>query len=137
MCGNSLGVQPRLASQRVNEHFLAWAKKGVTGHFRGHTDTPLPPFLDDDERASRLISPLVGANISEVVAMETLTANLQLMMTSFYRPTKEKYKIILEGKAFPSDHVGESFTGPCTYLPMSSNGFYFWEGLLQSRSMRL
>ena len=55
------------------------------------------------------MAPLVGALSDEVAVMQTLTANLHLMMASFYRPTRSKYKIILEGKAFPSDHVGISF----------------------------
>ncbi len=54
------------------------------------------------------MAPLVGALSEEVAVMQTLTANLHLMMASFYRPTRSKYKIILEGKAFPSDHVGIS-----------------------------
>ena len=52
------------------------------------------------------MAPLVGALPKEVALMQTLTANLHLMMASFYRPAEDKYKIILEGKAFPSDHVG-------------------------------
>ena len=55
------------------------------------------------------MAPLVGALSEEVAVMQTLTANLHLMMASFYRPTRTKYKIIIEGKAFPSDHVGISF----------------------------
>ena len=51
------------------------------------------------------MAPLVGAKASEVAVMGTLTANLHLMMASFYKPTRERHKIILEGKAFPSDHV--------------------------------
>ena len=54
------------------------------------------------------MAPLVGALSEEVAVMQTLTANLHLMMASFYQPTRSKYKIILEGKAFPSDHVGIS-----------------------------
>lgn len=54
------------------------------------------------------MAPVVGASQSEVAVMGTLTANLHLLMASFYRPTKEKFKIILEGKAFPSDHVCHS-----------------------------
>jgi kynureninase len=51
------------------------------------------------------MAPIVGALKSEVAVMGTLTANLHLLMASFYRPTRERYKIIIEGKAFPSDHV--------------------------------
>ena len=54
------------------------------------------------------MAPVVGALPGEVAVMDTLTTNLHLLMASFYRPTKEKYKIILEGKAFPSDHVRKS-----------------------------
>lgn len=60
-----------------------------------------------DTRAADLMAPVVGALPSEVAVMDTLTTNLHLLMASFYRPTAEKYKIILEGKAFPSDHVGK------------------------------
>lgn len=65
----------------------------------------MPRFLDVDDAASKLMAPVVGALPSEVAVMDTLTTNLHLLMASFYRPTKEKFKIILEGKAFPSDHV--------------------------------
>lgn len=70
-----------------------------------HDDAILPSFLHGDDAAAKLLAPIVGANVQEVSAMETLTANLHLLMASFYQPTKEKHKIILEGKAFPSDHV--------------------------------
>jgi kynureninase len=59
-----------------------------------------------DDAAAEKMAPLVGALKSEVAVMETLTANLHLLMSSFYQPTKEKHKIIMEGKAFPSDRVG-------------------------------
>lgn len=75
------------------------------GHFVPHEDELIPPFVDVDTAASKLMAPVVGAMQSEVAVMGTLTANLHLLMASFYRPTEEKYKIILEGKAFPSDHV--------------------------------
>ena len=107
-CGNSLGLQPRRTSQRISSHLLAWASKGVLGHFTEHDDSPLPPFLDIDDTAAEFMAPIVGAKKSEVAVMETLTANLHLLMASFYQPTKERYKIVMEGKAFPSDHVGTS-----------------------------
>ncbi|KAL8813554.1 MAG: hypothetical protein Q9223_004110 [Gallowayella weberi] len=104
LCGNSLGLQPRRTGDRVSTHLRAWATKGVLGHFQAHEDSNVPPFVNIDEVAAERMAPIVGASASEVAVMETLSANLHLMMASFYRPTKEKYKIILEGKAFPSDH---------------------------------
>ncbi|CAD6566418.1 MAG: Kynureninase (L-kynurenine hydrolase) [Alectoria sarmentosa] len=103
-CGNSLGLQPRRTAQRIASHLSAWATKGVLGHFTEHEVSNLPPFLHVDDAAAKLMAPLVGAETNEVAIMETLTANLHLLMSSFYTPTKEKYKIIIEGKAFPSDH---------------------------------
>ncbi|KAJ5542317.1 hypothetical protein N7535_004737 [Penicillium sp. DV-2018c] len=104
LCGNSLGVQPRNTQRYIEQYLRTWATKGVTGHFLPHDDQLLPPFLHVDTAASKLMAPVVGALQSEVAVMGTLTANLHLLLASFYRPTKEKYKIILEGKAFPSDH---------------------------------
>ena len=75
------------------------------GHFTKMQDSTLPQWVDVDDDAANLMAPVVGALPSEVAVMETLTANLHLMMVSFYRPNTERYKIIIEGKAFPSDHV--------------------------------
>ena len=104
LCGNSLGLQPHRTSDRIASHLKAWATKGVFGHFMEHEDSPVAPFLSLDDQAAKLMAPLVGARPDEVAIMETLTANLHLMMASFYRPTPRRHKIILEGKAFPSDH---------------------------------
>lgn len=103
-CGNSLGLQPRRTAERISSHLSAWASKGVMGHFVEHEDSVLPAFVNIDDVVAEKMAPLVGAFKSEVAVMETLTANLHLLMASFYRPTKERYKIILESKAFPSDH---------------------------------
>ena len=105
LCGNSLGLQPRRTKDRISAFLTAWSTKGVTGHFKNHSDSPLPPFVDVDDYAAKLMAPIVGAREDEVAVMGTLTSNLHLLMASFYRPTKKKYKIILEGKSFPSDHV--------------------------------
>ncbi|KAJ5368539.1 uncharacterized protein N7496_008299 [Penicillium cataractarum] len=104
LCGNSLGVQPRSTRRYIEQYLRTWATKGVTGHFVPHDDELLPPFVDVDTAASKLMAPIVGASQKEVAVMGTLTANLHFLMASFYQPTSEKYKIILEGKAFPSDH---------------------------------
>lgn len=59
-----------------------------------------------DDEAAKKMAPIVGASAAEVAVMETLTANLHLLMSAFYRPDpKGRHKIILESKAFPSDHV--------------------------------
>ncbi|KAL9106174.1 MAG: hypothetical protein Q9227_008766 [Pyrenula ochraceoflavens] len=104
LCGNSLGLQPGRTRERVDSFLSAWATKNVLGHFTGHEDSTLPPWLHVDDEAARLMAPIVGALPQEIAVMGTLTANLHLLMASFYKPTKERYKIILEGKAFPSDH---------------------------------
>jgi kynureninase len=106
LCGNSLGLQPRRTKDHVTSFLAAWSSKAVTGHFRNHSDSNLPPFVDVEDHVAELMAPIVGARQDEVAVMGTLTSNLHLLMASFYRPTKERYKIILEGKSFPSDHVG-------------------------------
>ncbi|KAJ4382410.1 Kynureninase (L-kynurenine hydrolase) [Didymella sp. IMI 355093] len=102
-CGNSLGLQPRRTRDYVNRYLDTWASKGVFGHFTNY-DGGLPPWLHLDDATKAQSAKIVGALPSEVVVMETLTANLHLLMSSFYRPTADRWKIIIEGKAFPSDH---------------------------------
>ncbi|KAH6684143.1 pyridoxal phosphate-dependent transferase [Halenospora varia] len=105
LCGNSLGAQPRVVSERLQQHLTTWSTQGVFGHFKPLSDSPLPTWLDADTKASESIAPIVGAQPSEVAIMETLTANLHLLMCSFYKPDiNGRHKIILESKAFPSDH---------------------------------
>jgi kynureninase len=106
-CGNSLGLQPTRTKEYVNRYLDTWASKGVFGHFTDY-EGGLPPWLNIDEAVKEQTSKIVGAQPSEVVIMETLTANLHLLMSSFYRPTKDRWKIIIEGKAFPSDHVSHA-----------------------------
>lgn len=105
LCGNSLGIQPKRTRELISKFLTTWGSQGVHGHFKKIKDSPLAPWLDVDEDAAKKLAPLVGALPSEVAVMQTLTANLHIMMCSFYKPTKERYKIIMESKAFPSDHV--------------------------------
>ena len=114
LCGNSLGLQPKQTAKLISDYLTSWSTKAVTGHFIGHVDAPhIPPYLHVDDFAAELMAPIVGAKKEEVACMGTLTANLHLMMSSFYKPEPKgsdgqlqgRYKIILEGKAFPSDHV--------------------------------
>ncbi|CAO2647792.1 Nn.00g087140.m01.CDS01 [Neocucurbitaria sp. VM-36] len=103
LCGNSLGLQPRRTKEYINRYLDTWASKGVFGHFTEY-EGGLPPWLHIDDAIKEQTAKVVGALPSEVVVMETLTANLHLLMSSFYRPTRDRWKIIIEGKAFPSDH---------------------------------
>lgn len=98
-CGNSLGLQPKLAAKYVQQELQQWASLGVKGHFSG--DYPWMPY---HEFLSPGFADLVGAKVSEVVSMNSLTANLHFMMVSFYRPNKTRHKILIEEHAFPSDH---------------------------------
>ncbi|OAP59922.1 kynureninase [Fonsecaea erecta] len=107
LCGNSLGLQPVRTAHLVNSFLTQWRTKGVLGHFVEQPDSPLQPFLHIDDHAAKLMAPIVGAVESEVAVMGSLTANLHLLMSSFYRPSRKgegRWKILLEGKAFPSDH---------------------------------
>lgn len=98
LCGNSLGLQPKLTQEYIQQELNDWAKHGV----EGHTDAE-NPWLPYHEFLTETMASIVGAKPSEVVMMNTLTTNLHLMMVSFYQPTTSKYKIIVESDAFPSD----------------------------------
>lgn len=96
--GNSLGLQPKTTAQYVQQELDDWAKLGVEGHFQAKH-----PWMPYHEIFPKQLSQIIGCQENEVVVMNQLTVNLHLLMVSFYRPTKERYKIICEAKAFPSD----------------------------------
>ncbi|HZX77855.1 kynureninase [Lysobacter sp.] len=96
--GNSLGLQPRGARAHVEEVLDKWAHEAVEGHFTGQAQ-----WMPYHELVREPLARLVGAKPLEVVAMNTLTVNLHLMMVSFYRPTRERPAILIEAGAFPSD----------------------------------
>ncbi len=97
-CGNSLGLQPKSVGYLMEKELADWAAHGVEGHFRAAL-----PWFSYHHFFSERLAKLVGAHKDEVVAMNTLTVNLHLLMMSFYRPTNGRYKIIMEAGAFPSD----------------------------------
>ena len=97
-CGNSLGLQPRAVRAALAAELDDWAELGVEGHFKGHL-----PWMDYHEYVRDHLAEVVGAEPSEVVAMNTLGANLHLLMVSFYRPTPERPAILMEAGAFPTD----------------------------------
>jgi kynureninase len=102
-CGNSLGLMPKAAFDNVNSVLRNWQHYGVEGHFL--CDSPWLPF---HETVRAGLADITGAKPEEVVAMNTLTANLHLLMVSFFRPSKTRTRILIEGKAFPSDRYAVS-----------------------------
>jgi kynureninase len=110
LCGHSLGLMPRAVRGAVAAELERWGKLGVDGHA---TDAPRARqraaakhhdgWLAYHERFAAPLAALVGAQRGEVVAMNTLTVNLHLLLASFFQPTKQRYKILIERDAFSSD----------------------------------
>lgn len=98
LCGNSLGLMPKATRDAVNQELDDWSRLGVEGHH--HAKHPWLPY---HQELRDMLARLVGAREHEVVAMNSLTVNLHLMMTSFYRPRGSKTRIVIEDAAFPSD----------------------------------
>ncbi|KAG8936574.1 Kynureninase (L-kynurenine hydrolase) [Tulasnella sp. 418] len=98
--GNSLGPLAKRSKELLEEELAVWASTGVNGHFAHPHDRN---WMTIAHKATRIMASIVGAEETEVACMGTLTANLHLMMTSFYKPTQNKYKILCEYHAFPSD----------------------------------
>ena len=96
--GNSLGLQPKIVSKYIQSELDDWANLGVEGHFLAKN-----PWLTYHKILTNQSAELVGAKKNEVVVMNALTTNIHLLLMSFYRPTKRKYKILCEANAFPSD----------------------------------
>ena len=98
LCGNSLGLQPKSVERFLREELEDWQRLAVKAHFTGRR-----PWMPYHELLTDKTAHLVGAEPQEVVNMNSLTANLHLMMVSFYRPTKVRHRILIERGAFPSD----------------------------------
>jgi kynureninase len=96
--GNSLGLQSKNAQDYVLDEMENWANYGVEGHFHGRN-----PWANFHEIFSKKLMPLLAASADEIVVMNQLTANLHLLLTTFYRPDKKRFKIICEENAFTSD----------------------------------
>ncbi len=98
LCGHSLGLQPKSAAAYIQQELDDWAELAVEAHFRAKN-----PWMPYHKLLTEETAALVGAKPIEVVVMNSLTVNLHLMMTSFYRPTRGRHKILVERGAFPSD----------------------------------
>ena len=97
-CGHSLGLQPRLTKSYMLQELEDWEKLAVEGHWKAKN-----PWLNFHQAFSKPLSVITGAYPDEVIAMNSLTANLHFMLASFYRPSGKKIKIITEAWNFPSD----------------------------------
>ncbi len=112
-CGNSLGLQPVSAEKAIQTELKQWREKAIDGFFEGSN-----PWLSYHTYIQKHLADIVGANTEEVVAMNTLTVNLHLLMVSFYRPSGKRFKILMEAGAFPSDQYAvESQVKWHGYLP--------------------
>ena len=98
LAGNSLGLMPKSARQLVDQELEDWATLAVDAHLGAKT-----PWYSYHETLREPTARLVGAKPGEVICMNSLTVNLHLMMATFYRPTKTRFKILMEEPAFPSD----------------------------------
>jgi kynureninase len=98
LCGNSLGLQPKGAQQLLEEELEDWRRYGVEGHFNARR-----PWMPYHERFAEPLAELTGAKPLEVVCANTLTVNLHLLMVSFYTPTADRFRLVIEKPAFPSD----------------------------------
>ncbi|MDB5131775.1 MAG: kynureninase [Mucilaginibacter sp.] len=97
-CGNSLGLQPVSAQNYINEQFDTWKNLAIEGFFKGDD-----PWLGYHKKLTKTLSGILGTKENEITVMNSLTVNLHLLMVSFYKPTKKRFKILMEGGAFPSD----------------------------------
>lgn len=98
LLGNSLGLQPKMTQKILNDELEAWQQKGLNAYFTGDS-----PWVAYQDLVKKPMASIVGAQTQEVVVMNSLSVNLHFMMASFYRPTKERHKILIEEHAFPSD----------------------------------
>ena len=98
LCGNSLGLQAKRTADFIQQELEDWKVLGVDGHFEARK-----PWMPYHEFLMKQMAEVVGGQPHEVVVMNSLTVNLHLLMVSFYRPTADRYKIMIEKNAFPSD----------------------------------
>ena len=97
-CGNSLGLQHKSVRERINKHLDQWKNSAVESHFSG--DYPWIKIQDD---IKLILKDLLGCDTSELAIMNALTVNLHLLMVSFFKPSKNRNKILIEDNAFSSD----------------------------------
>ena len=118
-CGNSLGLQPKNVEAAIQQELNDWKNLGVNGYAHAKN-----PWLFYQRNFQKSLSKIVGCNEDEITVMNTLTVNLHLMMLSFYNPTKDRYKIIMEAGAFPSDQYAAE-------TQVKFHGFYSDDAIIE------
>ncbi|MGF6844974.1 kynureninase [Chitinophaga sp. W3I9] len=98
LCGNSLGLQPKNVKAAIEQELADWQQCAVEGYWAAKN-----PWLYYQQYCSKPLTAILGASQQELTVMNTLTVNLHLMMLSFYRPNKQRFKVLMEAGAFPSD----------------------------------
>ena len=135
-CGNSLGLQLKKTEEYIKAELNDWANYGVDGHFKAKN-----PWFDYHKILTKQTAELVGAKDNEVVVMNGLTTNIHLLLMSFYKPKKNRYKILCESNAFPSDLYvlqsqvelhGYKFEDAIVQIPCDSNGVVNQENLFKT-----
>lgn len=124
MTGNSLGLQPKITKNYINQELEDWANLGVEGHTEGKN-----PWLHYHEFLTDTMAHIVGAKTIETIVMNSLTVNLHLMMVSFYKPTKDRFKILIEADAFPSDKYA-------VQSQLRHHGYDAQDGLIQWKARK-
>jgi kynureninase len=100
-CGNSLGLLPKAVARYVAEELQVWGEGAVNSHFKHRYGRP---WVRIEETVQEQSARVVGALKDEVAIMNSLTTNLHTLLAAFYTPTQDRHKILIESKAFPSDH---------------------------------
>lgn len=98
LCGNSLGLLSKNVKPAISQELNDWKDLAIHGYIQSTN-----PWLYYQHPFKKPLSRIVGCLEDEVTVMNTLTVNLHLMMLSFYRPNSQRYKVVMEAGAFPSD----------------------------------
>ena len=119
LCGHSLGLQPKTVRESVEQELKDWELLGVEGHFQGKV-----PWYSYHETLRDAGARLVGGLPHEVVFMNSLTVNLHLMLTTFYRPTADRFGILVDEPLFPSDRYALSCQASAVTIPRGARSFW-------------
>lgn len=97
-CGNSLGLQPREAGEYIQQELIDWREIAIDGYWHARN-----PWMTYPSMLRGPLARITGALDEEITVMNALTVNLHLLLMTFYRPSAQRYKVLVEAGAFPSD----------------------------------